>query len=89
MHGGALGFAFAKVLAGADGALMVPHFRATDVVADNRLLPQQSWSDSYRFSTSCADPLVRAVLVYRPYAVVLARQKRWTNAQSVMVERWQ
>jgi hypothetical protein len=89
MHAGALGFGFAKVLQGAGGEHMVPHFAATDVRSDNRILPQQAWGDTYRFATSCADPLVRAVLVYRPYEIHLARERQWTNTQSVMVDKWQ
>jgi hypothetical protein len=89
MQAGALGFAFAKVLVGAGGNEPVPHFAATDVRSDNRILPQDVWTDSYRFSATCAEPQVRALLLYRPYEIHLARERRWTNTQSVMVDKWQ
>ncbi|MCC6619895.1 MAG: hypothetical protein IT385_01490, partial [Deltaproteobacteria bacterium] len=41
---GAPGFAFARVLVGADGARMVPHFLAVDVASDNRLAPGLTWT---------------------------------------------
>ena len=48
---GAPGFAFARVMADADGARNVPHFRAVDVVSDNRLPPQASWTSQHRFAS--------------------------------------
>nr|MBX2800495.1 hypothetical protein [Myxococcales bacterium] len=39
---GAPGFAYARVLADAEGRPMAPHHRAVDVVSDNRLMPQRS-----------------------------------------------
>jgi len=83
---GAPGFAFARVLTDVSGRRMVPHFAAIDVVSDNRLLPQQSWTSEHLFTTPCAQPEVTAVLVHRAYPLALALQKGWTLADSVMVE---
>jgi hypothetical protein len=83
---GAPGFAFARVLADDEGGIMVPHHRAVDVVSDNRILPQQQWTSTHVFAAECADPIVDAVLVHRPYPVALADERGWTNPQQVMVE---
>lgn len=71
------GFGFARVMADARGQTMVPHFLAVDVVSDNRLLPQQAFTTTYTFETTCLDPQVEAELVYRRFPVRLARQRRW------------
>lgn len=83
---GAPGFAFARVLADAQGEPMVPHHRAIDVVSDNRILPQAEWTSTHVFAASCADPVVDALLVHRPYPVGLAEERGWENHQQVMVE---
>lgn len=83
---GAPGFAFARVLADADGARMVPHHRAVDVVSDNRILPQQEWTSTHVFGGSCPEPVVDAMLVHRPYPVGLVRERGWDGTQQVMVE---
>ncbi|MFZ5475289.1 MAG: hypothetical protein ACOZNI_00825 [Myxococcota bacterium] len=83
---GAPGFAFARVLVGADGARMVPHFVAVDVASDNRLLPQESWTSTHTFAATCADPEVHAVLVHRAYPLDLARERGWALTESVMTE---
>lgn len=83
---GAPGFAFGRVLVDAQGDTMVPHHRAVDVASDNRILPQQEWTSTHVFAASCADPIVDAVLVHRPYPIALADQRGWANPQQVMVE---
>ena len=83
---GAPGFAFARVLADADGNRMVPHFRAVDVVSDNRLLPQSDWTSTHRFTSPCKAPEVEAVLVHRAFPLDLAAERGWELTESVMVE---
>jgi hypothetical protein len=83
---GAPGFGFARVLADEGGAQMVPHHRAVDVVSDNRIMPQQEWTSTHVFAASCAEPVVDAVLIHRPYPVALARERGWENLQQIMVE---
>lgn len=84
---GAAGWSFARVLADGDGNRMVPHHRAVDVVSDNRLLAFQSWTSTHAFATTCADPVVEAVLLYRPYPFALARQRAWGMTERVVVRR--
>lgn len=83
---GAAGFGFARVMVGVEGERMVPHFLATDVVSDNRLMPQRSWTTTHHFAAQCDEPQVQATLLYRPYAWELARQKRWPQSEAVMEE---
>lgn len=82
---GASGFAFARVLVGADGSRMVPHFRAVDVASDNRLLPGRTWTSEHVFASTCEAPTVHAVLVHRAYPQALADERGWTLTESVMV----
>lgn len=85
-HAGAPGFGFARVLASADGRRMVPHFLATDVLSDNRLLPQAAWTSTHRFASPCPDPEVRATLLHRAFPTGLARERGWPIRDSVVVE---
>jgi hypothetical protein len=85
---GAPGFAFARVLVGADGTRMVPHFLAVDVASDNRLLPQQAWTSTHRFAAACEQPTVHAVLAHRAWPVALANARGWPLTESVMAEVW-
>lgn len=83
---GAPGFGFARVLVDADGARMVPHWKAVDVVSDNRLLPQAAWTSTHRFATSCAAPELRAELVHRDYPWALADARGWAVTDRPMDE---
>ncbi len=83
---GAPGFAFARVLVDDQGTQMVPHHRATDLRSDNRILPQHEFSSTHRFASICADPVVDAVLIHRPYPVALAEQRGWDNNHQIMAE---
>ncbi len=83
---GSPGFAFARVMVGADGQRMVPHFRAVDVASDNRLLPQQGWTGEFQFAASCQSPDVRAVMLYRPYPLGLATERRWEMRDTIIKE---
>ncbi len=85
-YAGAPGFGFARVLVGADGARMVPHFAAVDVASDNRLLPTASWTSTHHFAAPCADPEVRATLLHRNYPLALATERGWTVTDQVMDE---
>jgi len=82
---GAPGFGFARVVVGADGARMVPHYAAVDVVSDNRLLPTAAWTTTHRFAATCAAPTVTATLVHRAFPLPLARERGWDLIESVMV----
>ncbi len=83
---GAPGFAFARVLVGADGTRMVPHYLATDVASDNRLMPETSWTTTHRFQATCDNPSVLAKLIYRPLPLAQARARGWAAQDTVLVE---
>jgi hypothetical protein len=85
---GAPGFGFARVLADASGARMVPHHRAVDVASDNRLMPRASYTTEHRFAATCADPVVGAIVVHRAYPFALAAERAWTLRDSIMGSAW-
>ena len=80
------GMAFAGVLPGADGARMVPHHRAVDVVADNRLLPGGGWTGDHAFAASCEAPVVTARLVWRQAPMALQAERGWDLPDRRMAE---
>jgi hypothetical protein len=84
MLAGSAGFGFARVLVGAEGRRMVPHFAAIDVASDNRLLPQQSWTSHHVFEAECADPEVTAELIYRRLPLWLSAERGWDVADYTM-----
>lgn len=81
---GAPGFAFARVLADEDGARMVPHHRAVDVVSDNRILAGSVWTSTHRFEATCAEPTVSAWLTHRPYPEALRVERGWPDRDQVI-----
>ncbi len=83
---GAPGFAFARVLADAEGNRQVAHHRAIDILSDNRLMPQQAAVTTHVFASTCPDPTVTARLVHRPYPLREARLRRWDGRDQVMAE---
>lgn len=83
---GAPGFAYARVLVDAAGREMVPHFRATDVRSDNRLLPHQRFTSTHRFRTVCPDPEVTARAIHRPFPMWLAAERGWPVRDILMTE---
>ena len=82
---GAPGFGFARVMVDASGRRMVPHFLAVDIASDNRLLAGAEWTSNHVFAATCETPEVRAAAVYRAYPVELARERRWTLVEQVVV----
>jgi FtsP/CotA-like multicopper oxidase with cupredoxin domain len=81
---GAPGYGFARVMVGVDGAVMVPHFRAVDVMSDNRLLPQKEWTSTHRFAGGCEAPVVTAELWYRRLPGDWVRERGWDVADVKM-----
>jgi hypothetical protein len=90
---GRAGYMFARVLVDATGARGVPHYRAVDMVSDNRIAPKASATTTHAFTipTGCGTANITATLLYRQVPVSLARQRGWsahdyvvgTAAQSV------
>jgi hypothetical protein len=83
---GAPGFAFARVLQDKDGNINVPSTRARDIVSDNRILPQQSFTSNHQFAATCASPKVHATLFYRSFPVSWIRERQWNRDDIVMLE---
>ena len=86
VQAGQAGFAFARVMADANRQLMVPHHVAVDVVSDNRLLPQASWTTRHIFDSPCAEPQFKATLLYRAFPIYLSSERKWGTEDVVMVE---
>jgi hypothetical protein len=86
MLAGAPGMAFARVLAGADGARMVPHHLAVDVVSDNRLLPYTPVLTRHEFALDgCEAAIVSATLIHRDLPPALAAARGWATNDQAMV----
>lgn len=83
---GAPGFAYARVMVDAGGREMVPHYQATDVRSDNRLLPQQRWTSTHRFRTRCPEPEVTARAIHRPFPLWLVAERGWSVGDQVIAE---
>jgi hypothetical protein len=85
---GAAGVDFAKVLIDADGQLQAPHYRAVDIVRDNRLLPYEAATSEHRFALpdGCVEVTAKAALVYRRYPLLLARERGWDAVDHVFFE---
>lgn len=86
MWAGAPGMSFQRVMAGSDGAWMVPHHAAVDVVADNRIAPGESASSTHLFGSCAETPEVSAVLLHRGTTWALADEKSWTLTDSLMAK---
>jgi hypothetical protein len=89
MLAGAPGADFARVLADAAGNTMVPHYRASDVVRDNRVLPYGSATSEHRFTApaTCTQLEAEARLIYRAYPPALARERGWPSLDYLIASR--
>ncbi|MBK8254191.1 MAG: hypothetical protein IPK82_16180 [Polyangiaceae bacterium] len=76
---GASGYAFAKVLASPTGERNVHHYKAVDIVSDNRIPPQKSAETVHTFAVpaGCTQGKITATLLYRPVPVDMARLRGW------------
>lgn len=77
---GTPGFGLCKVNVAADGSPDVPFWRATDILWDNRLAPDESQSSEHRFRLPedvAGTVTVSARLVYRRTFVGLADERGW------------
>lgn len=82
------GYTFARVLVDPSGARHVPHYRAVDMVSDNRVAPQATAATTHGFSipVGCAMGSVTATLVYRPVPSVLAKERGWAAKDYVIAQ---
>ena len=83
---GAAGVGFARLLRNEQGQLGVHHSQATDVVSDNRLMPQARWQSEHRFTATCLAPRLRARLVHRDFFYGYAQSKAWALTDRVITE---
>ena len=76
---GAVGTSFARTLVDPLGQRGIPHYRAIDMVSDNRIGPQAKATTTHAFAipAGCASATIAAVVVYRPLPVALSRQRGW------------
>jgi hypothetical protein len=71
------GWSFARTLVDPAGARGVPHYRAVDMVSDNRLMPGVSATTTHTFAipAGCAQAGVDAVLIFRGIPLALALER--------------
>ncbi len=76
---GSAGYSFARTLTDPLGMRGVPHYRATDIVSDNRIGPgaQATTTHGFAIPSGCAMATITAALIYRPIPVALARPRGW------------
>ena len=76
---GATGYSFARTLVDPLGQRGVPHYRAIDMVSDNRIAPQAKAITTHAFTipAGCPSATITAAVIYRPIPLGLARQRGW------------
>ena len=87
------GYSFSKVLQDAQGNRHVPHYRAVDIVSDNRIAPGSNVRTEHQFSIpqGCESGQIRARLLYRPIPISLAEPRGWEAKDHVIAnaeESW-
>jgi hypothetical protein len=80
------GVGFARVMVNAAGDVGVHHSQAVDLLSDNRLMPQASWTSNHRFRSSCEQPIAHARLIHRNLFYAAARAKSWPITESLITE---
>jgi len=85
---GVPGYTFSRVLSDSMGIRQVPHYRATDLVSDNRIGPGENalTSHTFRLPSSCSTAEVRATLMYRPHPLNISVQRNWNAVDYIISE---
>jgi len=85
---GAAGYTFSRVLVDSTGDRQVAHYKAVDMVSDNRIGPGENALTSHVFSvpSGCSDVEVQATVMYRPHPLKLAVERAW-EAQDHVISR--
>jgi hypothetical protein len=78
---------YAKILQGLDGAMPVPYWVPNRVIADNRLLPDQTDRLRFRFRPAQGKAEIVARLIYRRFSKYLADQKAWSDNETLVDTR--
>ena len=83
---GLAGHTFSRVLVDSSGNRQVPHYKAVDMVSDNRIGPGQAAlsSHGFRLPSGCTDVSVTATVLYRPHPLNLAVERAWDAADHVI-----
>ena len=83
---GRTGQSFAKVLVDAEGTLQVPHYKATDILRDNRIPPGSNLvlPHTFQLGEGCTTGTVTATMLYRPHPMNLSQQYGW-DAQDFVI----
>ncbi len=78
---GQAGQSFAKILIDDTGRRQVPHYRAIDIVRDNRILPGSNvvLEHSFDLPEGCTSGSVTATMVYRPVPISVAEMYGWDS----------
>jgi hypothetical protein len=86
---GVAGQSFARVLVDAAGERLVPHYKAIDIVSDNRLPPLEPVITTHRFAlpAGCSLAAVTATALYRPVPLFLGRLRGWETLDWVAATR--
>lgn len=83
---GAAGYTFARVLSDSAGNRGVPHYRAVDMVSDNRIPPGKHAVTKHVFEalSGCSGATVKAWVLYRPHPTALAALRGWSAKDYVI-----
>jgi hypothetical protein len=76
---GSAGYSFARTLVDPLGQRGTPHYRAIDMVSDNRIAPGAYATTKHGFAIplGCSLATISAAVIYRPIPVGLARPRGW------------
>jgi hypothetical protein len=85
---GRTGQSFAKVLIDSNGERQVPHYRAVDILRDNRIPPGSNvvLNHVFQASEACTSGTVTATMIYRPHPMTLSQQYGW-DAQDFVISQ--
>jgi hypothetical protein len=78
---GMAGQSFAKILVDSQGAQQVPHYRATDILRDNRIPPGSNvvLNHVFELPDGCSTGSISAKMIYRPIPMIVAAEYNWAS----------
>ena len=83
---GQIGQSFAKILVDDQGTQQVPHYRATDIIRDNRIPPGSNvvLNHTFELSEGCSTGTITAKMVYRPLPINVAKEYGWDTTDYII-----